>query len=137
MRPCRLAVALALFAAPWRVNGPLAAQTGAPAAWQATPASILKSALRAAVVSQTRYHAATGRYADAIPALGLSATPGVQLEILHADPSGWVGKATHQAKPGRSCVVFAGSLAGREPPRTDHDGEMAGEDGIPLCDWMP
>jgi hypothetical protein len=33
-------------------------------------------------------------------------------------------------------VIFDGSVDGREAPRTEGDGEMAGEDGVPLCDRM-
>jgi hypothetical protein len=138
MQARRVVTVLVLLAAalPGRGRG-LVAQTAAPAAWQVTPASILKQALRSAVVAQARYRVVAGTYADAADRLQLPPTPGVRLEILHADATGWLARATHQDRPGRSCVVFAGSLDGREPPRTDHDREMAGEAGIPLCDWMP
>jgi hypothetical protein len=33
-------------------------------------------------------------------------------------------------------VVFVGRLAATEFPRTDGDGEMAGEERVPLCDRM-
>ena len=61
---------------------------------------------------------------------------GVRVDILVATASGWQGRATHQSQPGRSCVVFVGALEGAEAPRTDGDREMAGEEGIPLCDRM-
>ena len=61
---------------------------------------------------------------------------GVRVDILRACASGWQGRATHRSQPGRSCVVFVGSLQGAEAPRTDGDHEMAGEEGIPLCDRM-
>jgi len=32
--------------------------------------------------------------------------------------------------------VFVGALGDAEAPRTDADREMAGEEGIPLCDRM-
>ena len=60
----------------------------------------------------------------------------MRVDILVASASGWQGRATHQSQPGRSCVVFVGSLHGAEAPRTDGDHEMAGEEGIPLCDRM-
>ena len=116
--------------------GALRAQTSAPAAWQATPASVLKSALRSALAAQERYYAATGAYAPSAEALGFRAEAGVRVDILVATASGWQGRATHQTQPGRSCVVFVGSLDGAEAPRTDGDHEMAGEEGIPLCDRM-
>jgi hypothetical protein len=113
-----------------------AAQSSARVAWQATPASMLKSALRSAVAAQQRFRAANGTYAPAIEQLGIPREPGVRVEIVRAGPDGWQAKAMHQQQPGRSCVVFVGSLEGAEAPRTDRDREMAGEEGIPLCDLM-
>jgi len=116
--------------------GALGAQTSAPAAWQATPASVLKSALRSALAAQERYYAANKTYAPSVEVLGFRAEAGVRVDILVASASGWQGRATHQTQPGRSCVVFVGPLNGAEAPRTDGDHEMAGEEGIPLCDRM-
>ena len=116
--------------------GALRAQTSATAAWQATPASVLKSALRSALAAQDRYYAAKETYAPSAEALGLRPEAGVRVDILRASASGWQGRATHQTQPGRSCVVFVGSLEGAEAPRTDGDHEMAGEEGVPLCDRM-
>jgi hypothetical protein len=116
--------------------GALGAQTSAPAAWQATPASVLKSALRNALAAQERYYGANQTYAPSLEALGFRAEAGVRVDILVATAAGWQGRATHQTQPGRSCVVFVGSLDGAEAPRTDGDHEMAGEEGIPLCDRM-
>jgi hypothetical protein len=116
--------------------GALRAQTSAPAAWQATPASVLKSALRNALAAQERYYAANETYAPSAEALGLRPEAGVRVDILVASANGWQGRATHQSQRGRSCVVFVGSLDGAEAPRTDGDHEMAGEEGIPLCDRM-
>lgn len=116
--------------------GALRAQTSAPAAWQATPASLLKGALRSALAAQHRYYAANETYAASAEALGLRPEAGVRVDILRASASGWQGRATHQTQPGRSCVVFVGALEGAEAPRTDGDREMAGEAGIPLCDRM-
>jgi hypothetical protein len=116
--------------------GTLRAQSGAPAAWQATPASVLKTALRNALAAQERFYAANETYAPSAEALGLRPEAGVRLDILVATAHGWQGRATHQSQPGRSCVVFVGSLDGAEAPRTDGDHEMAGEEGIPLCDRM-
>jgi hypothetical protein len=114
----------------------LRAQTSAPAAWQATPASVLKSALRNTLAAQDRFYAANETYAPSVEVLGLRPEAGVRVDILRASASGWQGRATHQSQPGRSCVVFVGSLNGAEAPRTDGDHEMAGEEGIPLCDRM-
>jgi Tfp pilus assembly protein PilE len=114
----------------------LRAQTSATAAWQATPASVLKTALRTTLTAQERFYAANETYAPSVEALGLRPEAGVRVDILVAGANGWQGRATHQSQPGRSCVVFVGSLEGAEAPRTDGDHEMAGEEGIPLCDRM-
>ncbi|MEP6687213.1 MAG: hypothetical protein ABJC36_02620 [Gemmatimonadales bacterium] len=116
--------------------GALRAQTSAPAAWQATPASVLKSALRAALAAQDRYYTAHGTFAPSVEALGLRPEAGVRVDILRATASGWQARATHLSQAGRSCVVYVGSLEATEAPRTDGDHEMAGEEGIPLCDRM-
>ena len=116
--------------------GALRAQTSAPAAWHATPASVLKGALRNALAAQERYYAANETYAPSVEALGFRAEAGVRVDILVATAGGWQGRATLQTQPGRSCVVFVGSLDGAEAPRTDGDHEMAGEEGIPFCDRM-
>jgi hypothetical protein len=116
--------------------GALRAQTSAPAAWQATPASVLKTALRNTLAAQERFYAANETYAPSAEVLGLRPEAGVRVDILGASANGWQGRATHQSQPGRSCVVFVGSLDGTEAPRTDGDHEMAGEEGIPLCDRM-
>jgi len=116
--------------------GSLGAQTSAPAAWQATPASVLKSALRSVAAAQERYRAANLRFANSLDELGVRPESGVRVDILGAGASGWQARATHQSQPGRSCVVFVGSLGSAEAPRTDGDHEMAGEEGIPLCDRM-
>ena len=133
----RVSLLLALLAAP-PLGGvaELAAQNSAPAGWQATPASMLKSALRSVTAAQERYRAAHGVYAPSVDRLDLRPENGIRVDILVANATGWQGKASHASQPGRSCVVFVGSLGDVEAPRTDADHEMAGEEGIPLCDRM-
>jgi hypothetical protein len=99
-------------------------------------AAQLKAALRAAAAAQARHRASKGVYASSLTMLRLPASPGVQVEILRAGPSAWQGRAVHQEQPGRSCVIFVGRPEGLEAPRTDGDKEMAGEEGVPLCDRM-
>jgi hypothetical protein len=108
----------------------------ASAAWQSTPASILKSALRDVVAAQDKYRARYETYAASLEALRLNPGSDVRIKILGVTESGWRAKATHRARPGRSCVVFVGRLGRVEAPRTDGDGEMAGEERVPLCDRM-
>jgi len=133
----RVTLVLALLAAPSPGGaGVLAAQNSAPAGWQATPASVLKGALRSITAAQERYRAAHGAYAPSVDRLDVRPENGIRVDILLAGASGWQAKATHATQPGRSCVVFVGSLGDVEAPRTDADHEMAGEEGIPLCDRM-
>lgn len=111
------------------------AQT-ASAAWQSTPASILKNSLREVVAAQDRYRVTHPMFATSVEALQLNPGADVKIQILRVTPGGWRAKATHRARPGRSCVVFVGQLGGSELPKTDGDGEMAGEERVPLCDRM-
>jgi hypothetical protein len=111
------------------------AQAGS-GSWQSTPASILKSSLRNVVAAQDKYRASHPAYAGSIEALQLDPGADVKIKILGVTPNGWQAKATHRARLGRSCVVFVGPLSGSELPRTDGDGEMAGEEREPLCDRM-
>jgi len=127
---------LGALAAMVLVAAPLHAQAGAPAAWSASPAAQLKGALRGLAAAQARYRERRGSYAPAPSAAGLAAEPGVRLEVTAASATGWQGRATHQSRPGLSCVIFVGRVEGREAPRTAGDGEMAGEEGVPLCDRM-
>jgi hypothetical protein len=120
---------LGLGATPVRAQGPIAA-------WQSTPASILKNALRNVVAAQDKYRATHPGFATSMEALQLQPGADVKIQIMGATPKGWRAKAMHQARPGRSCVVFVGTLNGLELPRTDGDGEMAGEERVPLCDRM-
>lgn len=108
----------------------------ANAAWQTTPASVLKSTLRNVVQAQDQYRASNPGYAKSVEALRLNPGPDIEVQIFGVTPHGWRAKATHRARPGRSCVVFVGVLAGVEAPKTEADGEMAGEERVPLCDRM-
>jgi hypothetical protein len=111
------------------------AQT-ASAAWQSTPASVLKNTLRDVVAAQDRYRATHPIFASSVEALRVNPGADVKIQILRVTAGGWRAKATHKARPGRSCVVFVGQLGGLELPKTDGDGEMAGEERVPLCDRM-
>jgi hypothetical protein len=111
------------------------AQSASPT-WQSTPASILKTTLRNVVAAQDKYRATHPGFASSVEALRLSPASDVKVQILGGTSNGWRAKATHKARPGRSCVVFVGKLRATEFPRTDGDGEMAGEERVPLCDRM-
>jgi hypothetical protein len=128
---CVLLAALALPAS----STPAMAQTKTLAT-QPSHATQLKSALRSVAAAQTRHHAAKSSYATSVAVLRVPPAPGVRVEILAAGRSGWQARARHQDQPGRSCVIFVGRLDGNDAPRTDGDREMAGEEGVPLCDRM-
>jgi hypothetical protein len=113
-----------------------AAAQNPSASWQSTPASILKSSLRNVVAAQDQYRASHPSFASSLEALQMKAGADVKIQILKVSRNGWRAKATHRARPGRSCVVFVGLLSGSELPRTDGDGEVAGEERVPLCDRM-
>jgi hypothetical protein len=104
--------------------------------WQSTPASVLKSVLRNVVQAQDTYRASSRAYAKSVEALRLNPGSDVKVVIYGVTAQGWRARATHRARPGRSCVVFVGQLAGVEAPKTEADGQMAGEERVPLCDWM-
>jgi hypothetical protein len=106
------------------------------ASWQSTPASILKSALRSVVTAQDKYRVSHPLFASSVEALQVNPGPDVKVQIFSVTPNSWRAKAIHRSRPGRSCVVFVGPLAASELPRTDGDGEMAGEERVPLCDRM-
>jgi hypothetical protein len=128
---CSFLAALALLLS----SAPAAAQTKVLAT-RPSHAAQLKSALRSVAAAQARHHTVRSVYATSVGLLRLPPTPGVLVEILAAGRSGWQARARHQEQPGRSCVIFVGRLDGNEAPRTDADREMAGEEGVPLCDRM-
>ncbi len=95
------------------------------AAWQSTPASVLKSTLRNMVAAQDDYRAKNARFASSVELLRLNPGSDVRVQILAATESGWRAKATHRARPGRSCVVFVGKVtaaAGSQNRRRWRDG---------------
>jgi hypothetical protein len=125
------------FAVGLGLGAPIAALAqNASAAWQSTPASILKNSLRDVIAAQDRYRATHPMFANSVEVLRVNPGPDVKIQILRVTAGGWRAKATHKTRPGRSCVVFVGQLGGLELPKTDGDGEMAGEERVPLCDRM-
>ncbi len=134
IRTGALLAALALLGS----SAPAAAQAVASKTVTARPshAAQLKSALRSAAAAQAKHHAMRRSYATSVDQLRLPVIPGVRLEIVMAGSTGWQGRAYHQEQPGRSCVIFVGRIEGVEAPRTDGDRDMAGEEGVPLCDRM-
>jgi hypothetical protein len=118
------------------MHSPAGAQTSSAASWQDTPASMLKGALRTVTAAQLRFFQAQKTYATSTEALALAPERDVRVQILAAGPRGWQARAVHRQQAGKSCVIFVGTVDGVESPRTDEDREMAGEEGVPLCDRM-
>jgi len=57
---------------------------------------------------------------------------GVKVTLLNADRSSWSARATHAARPGRSCVVWYGSPSTR--PATEAQRRVPDRAGVPACD---
>jgi len=57
---------------------------------------------------------------------------GVNVTLLNADRSSWSARATHAARPGRSCVVWYGSPSTR--PATEAQRRVPDRAGVPACD---
>jgi hypothetical protein len=131
LRRCALALVLSCAG-----RATATAQTSEVAAWQSTPASVLKNALRTLSAAQVRYFQELKTYSASAEALDLSIDRAVQVQVIAAGPNGWQARAVHSQQPGRSCVIFVGRVEGFEYPTTDGDREMAGEEGVPLCDRM-
>ncbi len=115
---------------------PAAAQARVAAASPPSAATTLKGALRSLAAAQAEYRIKRGRYADSVEQLKLRMQPEIGVEVTAASANGWQARATHREQAGKSCVIFVGRIEGREAPRTEGDREMAGEDGVPLCDRM-
>jgi hypothetical protein len=97
---------------------------------------MLKSTLRNVVQAQDKFRVSNPTFAKSVEALRIDPGSDVRVQIFGVTAKSWRAKATHRARPGRSCVIFVGELAGIEAPKTEADGEMAGEERVPLCDRM-
>jgi Tfp pilus assembly protein PilE len=131
IRHCFLLIVLALLG-----SSASAAAQARTVATRPSHAAQLKSALRSVAAAQARHQTTKQAYASSATMLRVSSHPGVSVEIVATGPYGWQARARHQEQPGKSCVIFVGRLDGSEAPRTDADREMAGEEGVPLCDRM-
>jgi len=98
------------------------------------PRTLMKADLRNLVRSQETYLANQGIYARRTEPLALQYLwrPGVLVKILAADRQSWAAKATHARLPGKSCVIWFGSVPQR--PVTDAQRHQSREAGVPVCD---
>jgi hypothetical protein len=98
------------------------------------PRTLMMADLRNLVRSQETYFANQGVYARRTEPLALQYLwrPGVRVKILAADRQSWSAKATHARLPGKSCVIWFGSVAQR--PVTDAERRQSQGAGVPVCD---
>jgi hypothetical protein len=90
--------------------------------------------LRKLAQAQTAYFGTQGTYSRRVETLPLQFgwQRGVSVTLIHADQRSWTARATHAARPDKSCVVWFGKPLRRpitaaqqkEPPRS----------GVPVCD---
>ena len=120
------------------VSGPSAAMTEAPSEEQIY--HTLRRQLRTLLATQDSVRAERGRYAQGFGRAGETVAfvphPGVTVTLGFADSGGWVAIATHAALPGKSCVLWAGTVPVPRRPETSHDGNRGGE-GEVVCDLVP
>lgn len=122
--------------------GPRPPRDTAPAAQQ-SPAvqrsrlwGEMKADLERLVRAQEQHLANTGEYATRFQVLGLRYVPhaGVDVSIVSATDTGWVGRAVRSGWEGRSCVVWVGRPESR--PATDRQGTVPSRSGVPACDSL-
>jgi hypothetical protein len=99
---------------------------------QGDPIAAMKGDLRRLVSANEVYHAKTTKYAGDVSALpAFKPSPGVAVTILGATAGGWSAKATASGLPGKSCVIYAGSVS--PAPKTDAEGR-SGPEAVAVCD---
>lgn len=80
----------------------------------------IQSDLRLAALHQEKYFENNGTYAADVALLpGFSLSPGVAIDVTHADNSGWAGVGEHPSHSDRECGVYIGAVpAGSAGPAT-------------------
>jgi hypothetical protein len=118
-------------------NGTLAAETP-PDTMSAldavAPMIQMRVDLRNLVLSQNAYLAAQGIYSRRIEPLALQYFwhRGVNVRLLNVEADSWSARATHAARPGKSCVVWYGPVAYK--PATYVQRRVPETEGVPVCD---
>jgi hypothetical protein len=90
--------------------------------------------LRNLVQAQAAYFATQGIYSRRPEVLQLQYAwrRGVDVTLLQADRRSWSARATHAARPGKSCVIWYGSASPR--PATEAQRKVPERAGVPACD---
>jgi hypothetical protein len=98
------------------------------------PRVLMKVDLRNLAHSQETFFAMQGFYARRTENLALQYLwhRDVHVKILSADAGSWAAKATHARFPGKSCVIWFGTVT--ERPRTDAQRRGESRAGVPVCD---
>jgi hypothetical protein len=90
--------------------------------------------LRKLAHAQVAYFGTQGTYSRRVETLPLQYgwQRGVSVTLIHADQRSWTARATHVARPNKSCVVWFG-----KPPRrpiTAAQQKVPPQSGVPICD---
>lgn len=118
---------------------PLVAAIALPASRSGTVAANVGARLRQLVVAEEQYWGEHGTYTTDAAALGVF-QPRVQpadsiwVQVAFAGGRGWNGVARHRGHPGKTCVIFVGSLAELPLHPTTAGGVHATDEGVPTCD---
>ena len=112
---------------------PCLAQSVTPVAALRTQQAVLFT-LRSVVRAQEAYQLDNTRYTADVSKLRFRPEPGVTVAILVATQRGWVGEARMAGVPGKSCVVYYGSLDPSIKVITEFEGRRAKREGEPVCD---
>jgi hypothetical protein len=98
------------------------------------PSVQMRVDLRKMVQAQTAYFGTQNTYSRRVETLPLQFgwQRGVSVQLIHADQRGWSARATHQALPDKSCVVWFGKPLRR--PMTAEQQRVPPQSGVPVCD---
>ena len=90
--------------------------------------------LRKLALAQTAYFGTQGTYSRRVETLPLQFgwQRGVSVSLIQADTRSWTARATHQARPGKSCVIWYGKPTRR--PSTATERKIPPGSGVPACD---
>lgn len=125
-----LVAALVAAVGPAALPAVVAAQSGHPAADAAT-LDAMKGDLRRVVSATAVYRSRHATYATSLADLPtFHTTTGVSITFVSVTANGWAASATAAALPGKSCVIFIGTVPA--PPKTD--GQETGPEGVATCD---
>jgi hypothetical protein len=99
-----------------------------------SPVVQMRVDLRKLAQAQTAYFGTQGVYSRRVETLPLQFgwQRGVSVRLLHADQRSWTARVTHEARPGKSCVVWYGKPPHR--PATAAQQKIPQRPGLPACD---